>query len=503
MIKEGLAEILSVQGEKAQKVFYNECQVFNRDLSIIVLNAFAELRKQNGGKDIRILEALAASGLRSIRYWKEVEHVESICVNDLDATAVEHIRNNLKHNGVPEDKVTAQQGDANSHMYKTISKVDRKYDVIDIDPYGTAAPFLDAAVQAVTDGGMICITSTDMPVLGGNHPETCFYRYGGTPLKAKYVHEMSLRLLLNATARAAARVQRYVEPLISCSIDFYVRIIVRIHDSPVRAKKLASTTALVYQCIQCDYFCTQPLGDIAGNPGNPKYKPARVTAPSQCPECGGRFSIGGPFYNGPLFNEEFVQEILQICEHESLPGVTSWKKVKGMATAISEELPDQSLFYTMPGLCSGLKLLTIPMKKMRSALNSLGYSVSCFHREPQALKTDAPTSVVFDLLRLWQKKHPVKKCPFPQILEKECKIKEEDIEWDAEDSGPKPKMARFLPNPAPNWGPKPRANPHGPASSNEKEKIEEKAEKAEIQAANNDENSTKKNGENDAGPAEA
>jgi tRNA (guanine26-N2/guanine27-N2)-dimethyltransferase len=27
-------------------------------------------------------------------------------------------------------------------------------DVVDLDPYGTAAPFLDAAVQAVRDDGM-------------------------------------------------------------------------------------------------------------------------------------------------------------------------------------------------------------------------------------------------------------------------------------------------------------------------------------------------------------
>lgn len=27
------------------------------------------------------------------------------------------------------------------------------FDVIDLDPYGSAAPFLDAAVQAVSDGG--------------------------------------------------------------------------------------------------------------------------------------------------------------------------------------------------------------------------------------------------------------------------------------------------------------------------------------------------------------
>lgn len=41
------------------------------------------------------------------------------------------------------------------------------YDLIDIDPFGCAAGFLDASVQAVRDGGLLCVTSTDMPVLSG------------------------------------------------------------------------------------------------------------------------------------------------------------------------------------------------------------------------------------------------------------------------------------------------------------------------------------------------
>ena len=63
--------------------------------------------------------------------------------------------------------------------------------VVDLDPYGTAAPFLDAAVQAVTDDGtrymslllatvvthanltgLLCVTCTDLAVLAGtNYPE--------------------------------------------------------------------------------------------------------------------------------------------------------------------------------------------------------------------------------------------------------------------------------------------------------------------------------------------
>lgn len=32
-------------------------------------------------------------------------------------------------------------------------KAPERFDVIDLDPYGSPAPFLDAAVQAVSDGG--------------------------------------------------------------------------------------------------------------------------------------------------------------------------------------------------------------------------------------------------------------------------------------------------------------------------------------------------------------
>lgn len=35
-------------------------------------------------------------------------------------------------------------------MYQSI---DKPFDVIDLDPYGSASPFIDPAVQAVSDGG--------------------------------------------------------------------------------------------------------------------------------------------------------------------------------------------------------------------------------------------------------------------------------------------------------------------------------------------------------------
>lgn len=36
----------------------------------------------------------------------------------------------------------------------------RRVDVVDLDPYGTASPFIDSAVQCIKDGGQLLQTAT-------------------------------------------------------------------------------------------------------------------------------------------------------------------------------------------------------------------------------------------------------------------------------------------------------------------------------------------------------
>lgn len=67
-------------------------------------------------------------------------------------------------------------------MYEARGRKER-YDVIDLDPYGSPSPFLDAAVQAVSDGGEsvavllhihilnLCTTHT---VISVSHCQVCF-----------------------------------------------------------------------------------------------------------------------------------------------------------------------------------------------------------------------------------------------------------------------------------------------------------------------------------------
>ncbi len=41
----------------------------------------------------------------------------------------------------------------------------KRVDVVDLDPYGTAAPFIDAAVQCISDGGIMFLNETALTYL--------------------------------------------------------------------------------------------------------------------------------------------------------------------------------------------------------------------------------------------------------------------------------------------------------------------------------------------------
>lgn len=173
-ICEGSAKILS-----ENRVFYNPVQQFNRDLSLSVLSTFWKLcqneseQRKNGikvpGNDfsvnmtlfskeliefrnmicllppffccntiylffvkngLRVLEALSATGLRSIRYAKEVPGIKEIIANDLSRSAVKSIRDNIKLNNV-EHLVTASEANAITLMHNSTSTQNR-FDAIDL-----------------------------------------------------------------------------------------------------------------------------------------------------------------------------------------------------------------------------------------------------------------------------------------------------------------------------------------------------------------------------------
>ncbi|KAI5304191.1 RNA methyltransferase tRNA(m5U54)methyltransferase, partial [Ascosphaera atra] len=253
------------------------------------------------------------------------------------------------HNGV-EDRVQPNKDDACAYMYKAATNdvtVGGKFDVVDLDPYGTAAPFMDAAVQAVSNGGLLCVTCTDAGVFASNgYPEKAFALYGGVTMKGPHSHEGGLRLILNALATSAAKYGLAIEPLLSLSIDFYARVFVRVHRSPAEVKFLASKTMVVYNCDSgCGAWKTQPLAAARQRKGKNDttyyhygYAKGPSAAPT-CEHCGFKTHVVGPMWAGPLHNPVFIKRILDLLPGADKSTYQTTDRIEGMlSTALEEDL---------------------------------------------------------------------------------------------------------------------------------------------------------------------
>ena len=91
-------------------VFYNPVQEFNRDTSILVINEFNEmlreerLAKNREHEGIKVFEALAATGLRSVRYMKEIPSITKLVGNDIDSAATDLMKKNFEFNQCDAEK---------------------------------------------------------------------------------------------------------------------------------------------------------------------------------------------------------------------------------------------------------------------------------------------------------------------------------------------------------------------------------------------------------------
>ncbi|XP_075514979.1 LOW QUALITY PROTEIN: tRNA (guanine(26)-N(2))-dimethyltransferase 2-like [Primulina tabacum] len=407
----------------------------------------------------RVLEALSASGLRALRYALEVDGIGQVVALDNDKASVEACRRNINFNGsIARLKVESQLADARVYMLTH----PKEFDMVDLDPYGSPSVFLDSAVQSVADGGILMCTATDMAVLCGSNGEACYSKYGSYPLRGKYCHEMALRILLACIENHANRHKRCIVPILSVQMDFYVRVFVRIYSSASAMKNTPLKLSYVYQCTGCDSFHLQPIGRTVSKNNNVKYHPGfGPVVPLVCSDCGKKYNMGGPIWSAPIHDQEWVTSILADV-NSAQDNYPACDKISAVLTTISEELPDVPLFLSLHNLGATLKCITPSAVIFHSAAINAGYRISGSHANPLGLKTDAPMNVIWDIMRCWVKKHPVKTQPHDQagsvILAKEPVLLANFARAVASLGKSKVnKVARFLPNPERHWGPKLRA----------------------------------------------
>jgi len=308
---------------KAKGVFYNPAMKMSRDLHVALANKIQI-------KGI-MLDGLAASGIRGIRLSLEAGLNVEFC--DTSILATETINENLNINGIK----AAVYNKPVEELLK-----EKKYDCIDIDPFGTPEPFLEAALKGLNDDGILGVSATDTAVLCGAKPSICVKRYGAMSMKWVSAKEIGIRILLGKIHSLATDIGKGIEPLLSYSEGHHLRVFVRI--TKKNNKKL--------KWINLDMEVVESEEKDAG---------------------------------GPLWVDRIIQPNL-------VPSNCEGKLGKFFQT-LHEEANGPPGLYDINDLARDAEIGQTPQRnKIIKSLNKLGYFASSSVFSPLGIKTDAPKS---------------------------------------------------------------------------------------------------------------
>lgn len=347
--------------EKAKSlVFYNVFMSFSRDFSICVLKTYA---KTHGSK-LRVAEPLTASGVRGLRYAKEVEEVKEVLLSDVNPMAIDFVYINTVINDLS-DKVIIRRSDANIVLSSHATK-GKRFNLVDIDPFGSPAPYVDSAIRATLVGGIIALTATDMPPLCGVYPKVALRKYGGISLRTEYCHEIAIRLVLGLLHREAGKYDLAIKPLVVHSTRHYIRVYVQL----INNKKNFENLGFIMHCFKCLHREILEIDQLS----------SRVNV---CKNCGASMEVAGPLWIGQLFDKEFCLKMMEVLNTLNLPHK---KELSKMLKLILDEADGPPTYYTIDALSRLYKLKQPKMRDLVNRLRSEGFRASLTHFNPKGFR---------------------------------------------------------------------------------------------------------------------
>ena len=329
-------------GSKDKLPFYNPSMELNRDFSILVCQWLIN----NSKKHVKILDGLAASGIRGIRFSNELNGNFDVTINDWNPNAFILIDKNI-------EKLKLKNTiSLNCNLNSLLSE--SKFDYIDIDPFGSPAYFIDSAMRSINKDGIIACTATDTATLCGTYPKVCLRRYGAVPLHSPVMKEIGLRILLGFLCRIAGIYDKGIKPLVCYSTDHYFRAYVQISNGTIRANNSMRN----YSTIKSNELFSK------------KSKKIDV----------------GPMWIDKIQKKRTIAELRTILFEKSLKTKNElWK----LLDLLEEEADGPAFFYTTDGLASFLKKSPPKMEIISEKLKSKGYLFSRTHFCQTGFKTSA------------------------------------------------------------------------------------------------------------------
>jgi tRNA (guanine26-N2/guanine27-N2)-dimethyltransferase len=340
-------------------VFFNRRMELNRDATVVFLSCVIPKPKD-------YLDAMGATGVRGLRVAHECGI--PVTINDRDPRAVSLIEKNIVHSG---GKIELVNRDARALLSE------RRFDAVDLDPFGTPAPFIDAGARGARR--YLFVTATDTAPLCGAHRKAGMRRYFSCPVNTEYHAEVGLRTLLAFAAREVIKCDRGIEPLFCFAREHFFRLHLRLTDGARAADRALARFGYVLQCKKCPYR-QETLGILPGT--------------VICPHCGEPLEPIGPLWLGAINDVDLLivmQEELRAME------LGTKKDLAKLIEVCTEEL-NTSSHYDYHVLAKRFRVSPPEIGAVIARLRDAGYSASRTHYSGYGIKTDAPVTAIAEAI---------------------------------------------------------------------------------------------------------
>ena len=364
-----------------QPAFYNPAARLNRDISIIAYHVFIN---DVGLREHTFADALSGLGARSVRVANEVKGIEEVYINDVNPFAVSLAERAAMLNNV-HAKCRFSVEDACRFLIEHSSRGSR-FGIIDIDPFGTPALYVDCALRAVIDEGMISMTATDTPVLNGIYPKVALRRYYSNSMRCEYANEIGIRLLLGMFAMVASRLEMGIKPLFVQSTRHYMRVYVQVNVGARYADNMPDMLGYAHYCNTCKNRYVSGLDEC------------KVT----CKNCNKEMSSIGRLWVKEIMDSSFVNKMYNNISTNTFAGFMD-KQCITILNIAKDELTDTPLYYTLDEISRILKMRPISIQDMIRILKANGFKASRTSLSFKGFRTDASIDDILKIIKDYNK----------------------------------------------------------------------------------------------------
>lgn len=336
-----------------------------RDLGVLAAIIY---RQDTGG--LRVLDAMAGCGVRSLRYCWESE-ADSIWVNEGNPDNGAILQENLAL-AIARGTCQLTHLDANRVFFQCYDRRNY-YDLVDLDCFGSAVPYLSTSLWATKINGLLYITSTDGRTATGHLPEKSVRVYGACARTHPAAQEQALRLLIGSTLQQAATKGLGIQPIFSLFAGQTYRVMLRLLPSESLTPKNYGFLGYCHHCGDYQTVTWRQLGRVA------------------CPHDNQPLTLSGPMWLGPLHDRPFLLRM------QNLARENHWFKRVQLLELMAQEAELPPYFYTL-GEIGRRGQIDIPRRShLIQALQALGHRATATHINPQAIKTEANLPTCIDV----------------------------------------------------------------------------------------------------------